>query len=272
LLRVVDIGLKVLNTESGADTKQRIVAIGGGETMAETTPINVEIVRLSDKPNPKLLFIPTASGDSRSYYQSVSEHFLSLGCESVEPLYLLDDDMTAEQARDAVLQCDVVYVGGGNTLRMMNIWRRYNLPEVFDEARQRGIVLSGLSAGSICWFRYGNSDAHKFTSGSNKLIKVSGLGYIEALHCPHYDIEVHRQADLERMMRQTPRLVAVALDNGVAIEVVDEQYRIITNGGGGKARRAYWYRGAYVLEEIPADDAWRPLRPFFSKSHRLARA
>jgi dipeptidase E len=116
-------------------------------------------------------------------------------------------------------------------------------------------VLSGLSAGSICWFSFGNSDSRKFSSGSDKLVKVTGLGLIDALHCPHYDAESHRQADLKRMMKTTSK-VAIALDNCTALEVVDGKYRIIKSRASAKARKMYWKNGKYIIEEIPATESY----------------
>lgn len=84
---------------------------------------------------------------------------------------------------------DFIYVGGGNTLRLMTLLRRCGGDRLLDEAYKRGTVLSGVSAGGICWCSCGNSDSRKFTSGSDQLIKVTGLGYLPVLFCPHYDAE-----------------------------------------------------------------------------------
>src|SRR5690606_6160908 len=108
---------------------------------------------------------------------------------------------------------DIIYVGGGNTLKMMTIWRRMGVDTLLKKAYRKGIILSGVSAGAICWFSYGNSDSRKFTSRSSQLIKVRGLELIPALFCPHYDVEKHRQNDLRKMMMKTPKIVAIALDN-----------------------------------------------------------
>jgi len=238
----------------------KIIAIGGGEIgrpredgngnyPVETIAIDNEIFRLTNKEHPTLLFIPTASSDSKDYYKLVERHFTKLGFSSVTPLYLSDDSLRKDEIENIILSHDAIYVGGGNTLRMMTIWRKKGIDEILRRAYQKGIVLSGVSAGSICWFNYGNSDSRKFTNGSDKLIKVAGLGLIDALHCPHYDAESHRQADLKRMMRKTPG-VAVALDNCAALEIVDSTYRIITSKPTAKARKVYWKKGEYIIEDI----------------------
>jgi len=247
----------------------KIIAIGGGEIgrpkeegdgyyPIETTSIDTEILRLTNKKNPTLLFIPTASYDSQNYYEVVKKHFTNLGFSSVTPLYLSDKSLTRKHIENIILSHDAIYVGGGNTLRMMNVWRKMGIDKVLKLAHERGIVLSGLSAGSICWFSYGNSDSRKFSSGSDKLIKVAGLGLIDALHCPHYDAELHRQADLKRMMKTTPK-VAIALDNCAALEVVDNTFRVIKSKPSAKARKIYWKNGKYFIEEIPATESYMDL-------------
>jgi len=259
---------KIVAIGGGQLKRPREAELGGGFYEDETIAIDEEIIRLTGKNRPKILFIPTASGDSESYYDVVKAHFLSLGCSEVNALYLSKPEMLKD-AEAIIMNHDAVYVGGGNTLRMMQVWRKFGLPKIFDEAIRKGIVLSGLSAGSICWFTCGNSDSRKFTSGTDQLIKVSGLGYIDALHCPHYDAEPHRQEDLKRMMKRVPRLVAVALDNGAALVVDDEKYRIVTSLPGAKARRCYWRNGEYHLELIAGTKTWKNIGHLLDKNKEL---
>lgn len=237
-----------------------IIAIGGGEIgrpregggfyPVETTSIDKEIIARTGKKHPKLLFIPTASSDSEKYYSIVKKHFTKLGC-LVDVLYLIKENHTKKELENKILSADAIYVGGGNTLKMMMLWRKIGVDILLKKAHKKGIILSGLSAGSICWFTYGNSDSRKFTSGSNQLIKVKGLGLINALHCPHYDTESHRQKDLKRMMKNTFGIVAIALENCSAFEVVDDTYRILTSKASAKAYKCYWKKGTYYQEEIP---------------------
>jgi dipeptidase E len=253
----------------------KIIAIGGGEIgrpredgigyyPIETTPIDSEILTLTGKKSPKLLFLPTASYDSVAYYNVVKAHFIKIGFSSVNVLYLSDKTLTQQQIKKTVLSHDAIYVGGGNTLRMMTTWKRLGVDKILKQALDKNIVLAGLSAGSICWFSYGNSDSRKFSSGSNKLIKVTGLGYIDALHCPHYDAEPFRQNDLKRMMKDTSK-VAIALDNCSALEVVNNKFRIIRSNSSAKARKIYWEHGKYIVQEISASTTYRNLTELINK-------
>jgi dipeptidase E len=116
-------------------------------------------------------------------------------------------------------------------------------------ALNKGIVLSGLSAGSICWFSKGSSDSRRLTSDSTRLINVTGLGFIDAILCPHFDAEPHRRPDIKKKMMGSSK-VAICLDNGVALEVVGNEYRIIKSKSTAKAYKAYWKGSKYYLDEI----------------------
>lgn len=236
----------------------------GGFFPVETTKIDKQAIALTGKKNPKLLFIPTASSDSTGYYEVVKKHFSKLGCKT-DVLYLLSNKLSKKQLRDKILSFDIIYVGGGNTLKMMTVWRRLEVDAMLKEASQKGIVLSGVSAGAICWFSFGNSDSRRFSSGSKKLIKVTGLGLIDALFCPHYDFEPFRKKDLKRMMRQTSRVVAIAADNCTAVEIVNDEYRVLKSKPSAKVYKVFWKSGKYYHEEIISDGQYRSITELLSK-------
>ena len=196
-------------------------------------------IRLSGKKNPRLLFLLTASSDSKGYFADVSRHFGDrLGCE-VSALYLLKNKYSQKQIEKIILSADIIYVGGGNTLKMMTAWRKYGVDKILHKAWKKGVIISGVSAGSICWFKYGNSDSRKFKNKDAGMIKVSGLGFINALHCTHYNIEPGRKESLKKIMKKTQG-IAIALDNCCALEIVDDKYRIITSRKNAKAYKVYW--------------------------------
>jgi dipeptidase E len=140
-----------------------IVAIGGGEIRTRgTAPIDRGIIRLSNKKNPKLLFVPTASSDSERYWKHVQEYFGDfLKCKT-DVLFLVREQPSREQIRTKILSADIIYVGGGNTLQMMRLWRRLGVDKLLKAAYENGTVLAGISAGSICWFESGHSDSMSF--------------------------------------------------------------------------------------------------------------
>jgi len=228
---------------------KKIVAIGGGEIgrpgfTVETAKIDKEIIKLTSKKRPRLLFLPTASSDSKSYAEIVNRHFgRRLGCR-VETLFLLSARLLSPQARQKIMAADIIYVGGGNTLKMMRAWRRLRVDKLLRQAAERGAVLSGVSAGAICWFAHGLSDSLTFTEKKARLIRVRGLNLFPLSFCPHYDKEKSRHPALRQMMRRTPG-IAIAVDNCAALEIVNDKYRIISSRSGAAAYKVYWKDGAY---------------------------
>ncbi|HEX9896692.1 MAG TPA: peptidase E [Dehalococcoidales bacterium] len=243
----------------------KIVAIGGGEMkLGETTDIDREIIRLTGKKQPRLLFLPTASNDAITYYDSIKQHFgKELGCKT-DVLFLIMDKPKLKEIEKKILSADAVYVGGGNTEKMMRVWRRTGAAQVLKQAYDKGIILSGISAGAICWFRWGNSDSRILAGTSNNLIRVSGLDLVHALYCPHFDAEPQRQMSLKAMMVKTPGIV-IAVDNCCAIEIVDEMYRIISTKPSANAYRIFWKPGTYHKKVISKRKEFRPLSHLLSK-------
>jgi dipeptidase E len=166
-----------------------IVAIGGGEIRTKgTAPIDQELIRLAKKKHPMLLFIPTASSDSDRYWKHIQEYFGEfLKCRT-DVLFLIKEQPSREQIRRKISSADIIYVGGGNTLLMMRIWRRLGVDHLLKGAYENGTVLAGISAGSICWVDSGHSDSMSFYNPRKwKYINVRGLGLLKGIHCPHYN-------------------------------------------------------------------------------------
>ncbi|MBT7903101.1 type 1 glutamine amidotransferase-like domain-containing protein [Candidatus Woesearchaeota archaeon] len=247
----------------------RIIAIGGGEIgrpgqPIQTTKIDKEIIKLTGKKKPKILFIPTASNDSEGYFNVVTKHFgKRLGC-SVDVLNLLDNKISKKEIEQKIFRSDALYVGGGNTLKLMIAWRKKGIDKIIKKAISKGIVLSGISAGAICWFKQGNSDSRRITNPSADLIKVKGLNLVNALFCPHYDFEKNRKKDLKKMMKKTSG-IAIAIDNCCAIEIVGKWYRIISSKKDANAYKVYWKAGKYYQNLIEKKKEFYPLPELLKK-------
>ena len=240
-------------------TTQKIVAIGGGELKdLETLEIDKRIVELTGKTRPKALFIPTASGDAVGYADTFATCYgKHLECQT-RTLNLIQTPPTFEEMSALVLDSDLIYVGGGNTYRMMKIWRRLGLDTVLAEAASRGTVLSGLSAGAICWFRYGHSDSRSFSSNSEwDYMRVRGLGFINAVYCPHYHFEKREPSFSEMIARRGG--IGIACDNNAAIEIVGDHYRILTSAPNAKAYKLFKRNGRAVIAELHPDSEYAPL-------------
>jgi len=96
--------------------------------------------------------------------------------------------------QEKVLDQDVIYVGGGNTRALLVLWREWGLDRVLREAWESGIVLAGISAGSICWFEHGITD-----SIAGRLTAMPCLGLLAGSNCPHYDSEGERRPTFRKL-------------------------------------------------------------------------
>jgi dipeptidase E len=245
-----------------------IVAISGGRIYRpcqtpETLAIDQEIVRLGRKLSlgrgrkiPNLLFIPTASDDDFEYCHGIySVYEARLGCH-FEHLRILAERLSFGQIREKIDVADIIYVGGGNTLRMMRAWKRRGVDSLLLGAYEQGKIMCGLSAGAICWFGWGCSDPAK--NREKPVIRVSGLGLLPQAICPHWNSEPWRHEAFAEMLKKTGD-IGLAIDDCCALKVVGNKMRLISSQLGFSARRLWWSRGkGRVLEEKPLCNDWHP--------------
>lgn len=224
-----------------------IITIGGGSMKkGETLAIDKEIVRLAKKPHPRLLFIPTASDDSLKYCDLIDKHFKKLGCKT-DVLFLISEKPSRKEIESKISAADIIYVGGGNTLKMMKLWRKLGVDKMLKTAWQKGKVLCGLSAGSICWYESGHSDSMSFYNPKNwDYIKVRGLGFLKGIHCPHYNgrtLGIPRRTSFKKMIAKSGG-TGFAVNNGCALVYEDNKMRVI-----GKNAYKVFKRAGRVIEE-----------------------
>ncbi|HZL07841.1 MAG TPA: peptidase E [Candidatus Dormibacteraeota bacterium] len=241
----------------------KVVALGGGVFMGDRQdqwpvkmrPIHEEILALSGSQHPKVLYIPTAADDLEERIKGFRRYYAGLGCE-VDVLRLLDERPGPAEITSKIASADIIYVTGGNTHRMIATWKRYGVDMLLKQAYAQGTVMAGHSAGAICWFNYGCSDSFY----KQKPFRVTALGIINGLLCPHYDSESVRQPALKKIMKRTNGMVAIALDEYAALEVVDGRYRFLTADPSAKTRRAKWKAGKYIVEELKPSKEFQDLK------------
>lgn len=248
-----------------------IIAIGGAEVGVPLAGGNLETVAVKSfhkeilahtgKKHPKVLYIPTAKDDSEEYIAGFKKYYATLGCGDVDVLRLIREKPSKQEIEAKILSADAIYVNGGNTYRMMRIWGRYGVDAALKKAYEQGIVMAGHSAGAICWFTKGNSDSFS----KDRPLKVTALGIVDAFLCPHYDTEPVRQPALKKMLKQTPKHVAITLDEYAAIEIVDDKYRVLAPAKNAKVHRTFWQNGTYVVEEVQSTSAYRELSQLITK-------
>lgn len=250
-------------------SQRNIVAIGGGQVFVpcrppQTLAIDEHIVALAkanlaligESRKPRILFVPTASGDDLGYCNAIYTLFeLRLGC-SFDHLRILAENLTNDVIRARIDWADIIYVGGGNTYRMIRAWRRRGIDQLLKNAYDAGTVMCGLSAGAICWFDAGISDSRKKPGRKDwQPILVKGLGLIPAACCPHYDSEGDwRQPACEERLWRQHDLRLIALEDLCAIQITDGlTYRVLSPTNNA-CRLMFWDEGSIISEEISEGD------------------
>ncbi len=200
----------------GPSTAQRIVAIGGCELGAPSPhePLFRYLVGLTGNPRPEVCYIPTASGENRDHIIAFYRVFGALGCST---RHLTFFNPPAADLRSYLLACDLIFVGGGNTKSMLALWREWGVDAILREAWERGIVLAGVSAGSICWFEQGITD-----SIPGLLTPLPCLGFLQGSDCPHFDSEAERRPTFHRLLAEGAIAPGYAADDHAALVFEDE--------------------------------------------------
>lgn len=199
---------------------KRLVCIGGGEIRNHTTiDVDTFIANLAKNPEKRTyaLFIPTASHDSKPYFNSFRKTYTSkLDCK-VDVAITTKGEMSMEHIAEKFAKADIVYVGGGDTAYMLEEWKKSGLDKMILDAYDRGVVICGLSAGAICWFEKAHSDYKKMSDESEEYAIIDGLGLLEGVCVPHFS-EGDRISSWEKMKNEWDRAICIENDCGVYFE------------------------------------------------------
>ncbi|MBQ2715114.1 MAG: peptidase E [Clostridia bacterium] len=199
---------------------KRLVVIGGGE-LKEKTTLKVDtfianLVKSEDK-RTYALFIPTASHDSKPYFNTFRKTYTSELGAKVDVAISTKGEMSMEHIAEKIQKADIIYVGGGDTKYMLDEWKKSGLDKLLIEAYERGVVLCGLSAGAICWFEKAHSDYMMMEGGSSDYAVLDGLGLIKGICVPHFS-EKERVDSWEKMKSDYALGLCIENDCGVYFE------------------------------------------------------
>ncbi len=222
--------------------ERQIIAMGGGGFSMEPDNLALDryILAQAKNPNPVVCFVPTASGDSKEYIAKFRRSFATLSCQ---PRYLSLFEPPADL--DAfVAECDVIYVGGGNTRNLMALWREWGLGELLHAAWERGTILCGISAGAMCWFEHGLTDS------AGALAPIECLGFLKGSCNPHYDGEAARRPAFHSCILQGTLPAGYGLDDGAAVHFIGEELSYVATSR--QTARAYHVslEGRQVRERV----------------------
>ena len=226
-----------------AQRPKQIVPIGGGGFYRDPENLALEkyVVKLSGADNARVCFVPTASGEPDHYVASFYAAFLKLGCRpSVLTFFKRTPDL-----RSFLLNQEVIFVGGGNTKSLLAVWHDWGVVEILREAWESGVVLTGVSAGAICWFEQGLTD-----SFSDKLRPLNCLGFLPGSCCPHFDGEPQRRPAYHQLLASSEIAAGIAIEDWTGVHYIDTQvHRVIASKRGA---RAYTMRSVYgSVQEVP---------------------
>jgi len=196
--------------------KKHIVAIGGGGFGRNNLSYLIEkyILDLSENISPKICFLPTATGDDDTYIVRFYSIFNRLNCK---PSHIEFFKRTTN-IRNHIMEQDIVFVGGGNTKSMLAIWNDWGMSDLLNEAYNKGVIMSGVSAGAICWFTSGITD-----SWDNELRILPCLDFIRGTCCPHYDEEPSRIPYVKKILLEEKVTNCIAIEGGSAIHFIDDK-------------------------------------------------
>ena len=192
--------------------KKKIIAIGGGGfTHEKDESLDQFVLSQLIVKNFKIGFLPTASKDNNKKINLFYKRFKN------NNLQLSHFNLCSNAAgfKNWILSKDIIYIGGGNTSYMLKIWEQNNLTEIFKEAYNKGIILSGVSAGAICWFEWMLSDSEGLG-----LKPLKGINLISGSCTPHSS-ENERVNQFQNYIKNGELPKGIAIDDGVAVLFID---------------------------------------------------
>ncbi|MBS4174403.1 Type 1 glutamine amidotransferase-like domain-containing protein [Bacillus sp. FJAT-49736] len=226
---------------------RQIIGLGGGGfSMEPENPLlDLYILKQSSKRTPAICFLPTASGDADNYITRFYEAFQQHNCN---PSHLSLFKPPTRDLEDYILTKDIIYVGGGNTKNLLILWKEWGLDHILKKAWDQGIVLAGISAGSICWFEDGVTD-----SFGDELEPIKALGFLKGSNCPHYDAELDRRPAYHKMIITNQIKPGLAADDGVAIHFIEqEMVNVVSSRQNAKAYQVTMEENL-VEKELPTE-------------------
>ncbi len=221
---------------------KQIIAIGGGGFGREIKDLKIEkyIVDQCQKENPSICFVPTATGDDAGYIENFYKAFDSLNCKTSN----IDFFKRTINLQEHICNQDIIFVGGGNTKSMLAVWREWGLDKLLLKAYSNGTIMSGVSAGAICWFERGITDSWK-----EHQALLPCLGFINGICCPHYDEEPERIPYVSKVLKSNEIEDCIAIEGFCALHVINDIPKYIVSFGND----SNIYQVSYKNNEIIHD-------------------
>ncbi len=195
----------------------RILATSGGfvegpvQMSVRLGTMLLDALAATDKVRPRVCLVNTATGDDLMYYALSYEAFNAAGCDVTEFKVFPQPSADPEER---LCGCDLVWVGGGSVANLLALWRLHGVDAAMRSAWERGVILSGVSAGSLCWHLGGTTDSF----GQVLQPVTNALGFLPYANGVHYDVETQRRPLLHKLMTEEVLApLAYATDNTVGV-------------------------------------------------------
>ena len=213
---------------------KRLILIGGGEIKNKTTlKIDEYIANLAKEHAGEFrataLFLGTASHDSMPYFNSFRKTYTSVFDIKAEVALSVYGEMNLSHIKEKFDKADMLYIGGGDTLFMIEKWREFGILDLVMKAYDDGKIIAGLSAGALCFFSDMYTDYEIVRGKSSEYVLRKGLGVLDGLMCPHFN---EREADFIPAMKKSGFNAALGIENDCAVEFTDGKITKVISAGG----------------------------------------
>jgi peptidase E len=227
-----------------------ILATSGGARRGKHTevafaPLVFHAIELSGVSGrtPRLCHLGTAGGDQRYRNAWLDEAGRAAGID-VTHLNLFPMPNVGDMS-GFLFDHDVIWVGGGSVANLLALWRLHGLDTIFDDVWRAGVVLAGVSAGSLCWHVGGTTDSF----GPDLRPVTDGLAFVPYSNGVHYDSEQQRRPLFQKLVADGTLPDGYATDDGVGL--VYRHTQLVEAVTEMRGKRAYSVRrdGASAVEE-----------------------
>jgi peptidase E len=224
---------------------RQVIAMGGGGWMMNDPVLDGFVAGCTNAARPRICLLPTASGDPPS-----SARFLeAFPGPRFEPSILWLFDREVADIASFLGEQDIVYVGGGNTVSMLAVWRAHGVDVALRAAYEAGVVMAGMSAGANCWFEACTTDSFQLGRADPLL---DGLGFVAGSFTPHYDGEAARRPAVLELVASGRLPAGYACDDDAAVHIVDgELHEAVASRADARALRVEAVDGQ--TRETPLD-------------------
>ena len=226
---------------------RQIFGVGGNFFVKawQKPALQTYLLGLAKKRTPRICFLGAANGDNPAdielFYRQMNRH-------DCRPFHLSMAAPVTRDFADFFQSMDIIYVGGGATKNLISVWRVWGVDVALRVAWDAGVILSGTSAGSICWFKACITDSYPA-----EMLPLECIGLLPGSACTHYDARPDRPPTFRRLIADgTIPSPGLATDDDTAVHYIDgELHEVLTVRPEARAYRLL--RNGDTFEEMPLD-------------------